>query len=679
MPALSFPFTEDGKPLGAKFTEKGCIVCPAGSAYSGDVALGALERVTNQVLMEGFKDYQVPVFPLANLPVREAGSQNMSVRSRTRQHVFYPDVHRTKFHDPMPSVNNFGVTRELLQQCGNSLAEAQLIANSNSLGCAPPRGSRGISGKDRYYSEAATAVFELGPFCVTSYLDIYDFGAALEAYKKAAVRASGMSLEYEKIRRYIAMSRRNASAVAGTRQAKFFDGKFGEMPTSPGTIEWVLNAIDTGIGGEIAPGADISIRVSHQLLKYWQMKYAKDHGLDTNFFVNPGAFRKEVEGFATQWEDGNFTMRSLRTNRKVTFVTQFEPIYIETYPIGEDASEWDFQRYYTTELGDDTMEGAANGYRQSKNTAYGDPAAVAACEGVPKRLAEMLFVYTDKAFHYEAFPTNPLGKLITGVETNLQRLWGGTGIEWFTGTEVDLYFLNTINKHLEGTGAPCFNNRDKTWFAGLIKTGLQFIEDDPRQMMTLLVQVPFEYYTLEASDVLPDAGHPDPIDLTPRPPQEPDLCSVLPDDAEAPVEGPGCFMVPAKLQYTLPSSGTKQVLIPVVRVNGAAGTLALPHQDDPDTALQGTHYSYTDGTLSFAAGETLKYITVTLNAVLADGDEESSFVQFEIVWDNDPEVLCDGQVTRTTVCLALASPASDPAALTTCADPVCGNCPPQSS
>lgn len=676
MPALTFPFSQDGKPLGAKFTEKGCIVCPTGYAYNGDSALGALERVTNQVLMMGFKDYEVPTFPLASLPVQAAGSQQMSVRSRTRQHAFYPDVHRTKFHDPMPSINNYTVTRELLQQCGGNVAEAQLIANSNSLGCAPPRGARGISGKDRYFSEAATAVFELGPFCVTSFLDLYDFGDALDAYKKAAIRASGMSLEYEKIRRYVSMSRRNASAVAGTTKARFFDGKFGEMPTSPGSIEWILNAIDSGIGGEISPGTEISVRVSHQLLKYWQIKYAKDHGFDAAFLVNPGSLRREVEGFAHQWEGGNFTIQSLRTNRKVTFVTQSEPIYIETYPTGIDASEWDFQRYYTTEIGDDAMEGAANGYRQSKNVDYGDPQAVANCEGVPKRLAEMLFVYTVKAFHYEAFPTNPLGKFIEGVETNLQRLWGGTGIEWYTGTEVDLYFLNTINAHLEGTGAPCFNNRDRTWFAGVIKTGLQFIEDDPRQMMALLVQVPFEQSILEASDALLPADVLPPIDLLPRPTvDQPELCDPIPEDAEAETDGVGCAMAPAKLMFMLPSTGTKTVTVVVPRMNGSTGTLTVPHADVPDTALEGTHYNYPEGNLVFATGEHTAQFDIELLAVLRE-EGDPAYVQFAIAWDNDPEVLCEGSVEETIVCLALATAAADPAAA--CLDPVCANCPPSS-
>lgn len=678
MPALTYPFGQDGKPVGAKFTEKGCIVCPSGYAYTGDDALGALERVTNQVLMMGFKDYEVPTFPLQSLPVREAGSQQMSVRSRTKQHVFYPDVHRTKFHDPMPVVQNYSVTRELLQQCGNNLAEAQLIANSNSIGCAPPRGARGISGKDRYYSEAATSVFELGPFCVTSFLDLYDFGDMLDAYKKAAIRASGMSLEYEKIRRYVSMSRRNASAVAGTVKPTFFDGKFGEMPTSPGSLEWVLDAIDAGIGGEISPGTQITVKVSRQLLQYWLIKHAKDKGLTENIFLNVGDYKKSVEGYIHSWEDGNFTMQSLRTNRRVTFSTIAEPVYIETYPVGIDASEWDFQRYYTTEVGDDSMEGAANGYRQSKNIDYGDPVAVAACEGVPKRLAEMLFIYTEKAFHYEGFPTNPLGKFMpAGVETNLQRLWGGTGIEWYTGVEVDQYFLNTINKHLEGTGAPCFNNIDRTWFAGRIKTGLQFIEDEPRQMMTLLVQVPSERSPLEASEYLLPADPQSPIDLLPRPTvDQPELCAPIPDDAEAPAEGAGCLAVPARLVYTLPASGTKTVTVTVMRTGGAAGALNLPHADVPDTALEGTHYNYPEGTLAFGAGELVKTFDIELLSVVRE-EGDPQYVQFTIAWDNDPEVLCDGLSDETVVCLALV-PAASEAASSVCPDGDCPNCPPSS-
>jgi hypothetical protein len=324
------------------------------------------------------------------------------------------------------------------------------------------------------------------------------------------------------------------------------------------------------------------------------------------------------------------------------------------------------------------MEGAANGYRQSKNVDYGDPEAVARCEGVPKRLAEMLFIYTTKAFHYEGFPTNPLGKYIEGVETNLQRLWGGTGIEWYTGVEVDQYFLSTINKHLEGTGAPCFNNRDRTWFAGVIKTGLQFIEDEPRQMMTLLVQVPFELSVLEQSDVLLSAEPPEAINILPRPTtDQPELCAPIPDDAEAPVDGVGCAMAPAKLTFMLPATGTKTVTVVVPRLNGSTGTLTVPHADSPDTALEGTHYNYPEGNLVFATGEQSASFDIELLAVLRE-EGDPAYVQFSILWDNDPEVLCEGSVEETVVCLGLAVAAPDPASLTTCPDPLCANCDPSS-
>ncbi len=75
-------------------------------------------------------------------------------------------------------------------------------------------------------------------------------------------------------------------------------------------------------------------------------------------------------------------------------------------------------------------------------------------------------IHTEDAFEYQTFPTNPLGTRIENVQTDLQRLWGGTEFQLFTGLEVEKWVLDPMNAQLAGTGAPCFNNKRQTWFAG---------------------------------------------------------------------------------------------------------------------------------------------------------------------------------------------------------------------
>lgn len=660
---LTFPFDRAGQPVGASIA-KGCLSCPTGYAYTADAAISSLERVTNNILKEGVKDWRMPMFPLAGMEVRAAQSQQMTGNRRIRHHVFYENVHRTKWYNPTPSQEVFEVTKRLLAQCNGDLATARLLANSNSIGCAPPRGPRGVSGKDSYSQDAATTVFELGPFCVTDYLELMEFQLVLEAYKRAAINAAGMALEYEKMRRYVSMSRVNGAAVAGTTVARFFNGTFGDIPDSPGSLEWLANSIDNGIGGEIPPGTQVEVNVSRQLYQYWLEKFKKDHDIVMNLDI--ANFAQQIKGFQTSFDnEGGFIMQSRRTNRRIRISTTKEPVYVEVSKNTDDTGEWDFQPYFVTELGDDTDTTQANGYRQSLNTQYGD--ACTRCDGEQKRLAEMIFIHAPGAFHYEAFPTNPLAtQIASDVEANLQRLWGATEIMWSFGTDVDLYYLKPMNDMLAGTGAPCFSNIDKTWFAGRIKTGLQFVEEDPRQMMTLLVAVPGNQSVTEKSECCLPSEFPASVTLTPRPGDDPKLCDDIPAGVTADDAPAGTMRAPKRLQFQLPAVDNKTVSVIFERRDGSEGTLTVPFTIIADTALEGAagtdHFLLADGNIVFADGETEKQVDFVLHPFPRSAGDPK-FVQATMQFDNAPVVIQgeDGATVDTKLCFILADvlPAAD--------------------
>lgn len=653
---LTFPFDRSGAPLGAKI-DQGCLSCPTGYAYGADTAINTLERVTNNVLTLGFKDYNMPMFPLAGLPVQAARTNQLTGIRRVRPHVFFENVHRAKWYSPVPEAVTFDTMRKLIDQCGGSVATARLIANSNSIGCAPPRGPRGVSGKDALFQDAATTVFELGPFCITDFLELEGFQAHMSAYKAAAIKAAGMALEYEKIRRFVSMSKANGAAVAGTSRPRFSSSNFTDIPNSPGSLEWLANSIDTGIGGEIRHGTQIEVNVSRQLFQYWLEKFKKDH--DIIMELDVANFAMQIKGFITSFDnDGGFIMQSKRTNRKIRISTTKDPVYVEIYKNADGTAEWDFQAYYVTQVGDDSDTNQANGFRQSMNTAYGDAAAF--CEGETKRLAEMILINTSEAFHYEAFPTNPLAANIPGdVEANLQRLWGATEMNWFFGADVDLYYLKALNDMIAGTGAPCFSNIDKTWFAGRIKTGLMFIEDDPRQMMTLLVAVPGESSVIEKSEVCLPCEPPPAVVLTPRPALDPVLCEALPNGVTEDTGDAGCMRAPARLQFTLPSSGNKTVSVLFERRDGSTGTLTVPFSIVDGTALEGAgsdkHFLLADGNVVFLDGETEKQVDIVLHPFIR-GAGDPKFVQAIMRYDNAPIVICgeEGGTVDTTLCFMLA-------------------------
>lgn len=654
MPALTFPFSSSNVPIGASFATGSDLACPTGSAYTADDALGVLERVTNNVLLDGFRDWRKPMFPLAGEPVRAATYQEMSINSKVQQHVFYPNLHRTPFYNPIPALATYEITKELIDECGGSVATAQFIANSNSLGCAPPRGDRALAGKDRYYQGAATGVLELGPFCITEFLDLRNFAATLEAYKKAAMEAGGMALEYEKIRQFVAMSRKNASAVAGTVIPKFTASTYSEFPTSAGSLEWVLRAIDVGIGGELMGSSydndAVIIECSAQLRKFWINQYSVQHGVEIRDSLG-GTFT-EVKGYIHSFEDnGDFTMISLRTNRKVVFRISKVPVYTEMKRTGPSAGQWDFQEFYVTELGNDTQSGQANGFRQTGNPFYGDP--VNFCEGEERVLCEQILIHTKGAFHYEAFPNNPLRtRIAADVETNLQNLWGGTEVMWSFGTDVQQYWLDPMNAQLVDTGFSRMSNIDHTWFAGRVKFGLQFVEDRPLEMMSLMVRVPTDESPLSAIQTLADVAHPTAINITAAPTKPaPEFCTIIPDGVSPPTPGPGKAVTPFKLDYDLPASGNRTVTFTFHRVGGVTGALTVPFVVTNGTATEGSnasvnHFQLNDGNIVFADGEETATISIILHPIArADGDP--AFVTATLDYDNSPVVIITGGVEST--------------------------------
>ena len=478
-----------------------------------------------------------------------------------------------------------------------------------------------------------------------------------------------MMLSYEKIRQFVSMSRKNGAAIAGTRTASFQQSTFPAIPDSAGSFEWLIKSVEAAMGGELMSTEPVTVRVSTQVFKYWVTKYVRDHGIDIN--ADWQNIKMQAQGYVSQWREGTFELRSLTRNRVIRIIHDFEPVYVEAYATGENAGEWDFQRYHLLELGNDGDPNGATGFFQTGNPFYGD--ADNFCEGSQKRLCELVMIYMPDAFEYMAFPTNPLGGQIPNVTTNWQQLWGATEFRMFTGMEVDKWFLDPMNSALAGTGAPCFNNLENTWFAGRVKTGCRFVENRPERMMSLLIQVPPTGGPIEACESIIPCAPPAPIEVTARPTVEPALCTPIPGDPEPDPLPVGCFQPPARLVLNLPCEGgeEREVEQQFVRVGGTNGSLAVPFTVTDGTATEGTEFELANGTLTFANGSEFATLDIVLNPTAKP--EGVNFLNATIVWDNSPVVICDGGFEETTLCLRLCGqiPAEDP---TACPTVTCGDC-----
>jgi len=655
MSQLKFPVDAQSESQSARFVDRGCIQCPEGHSFTSDEALGTLERVTNKVLLEGWKDFEGPQFPLRGLPVRTATSSQLTGLSSVRHTAGYSNMQRIKHFNPTPALDTFNVSHELIQRCGGNIAMATMLANTNSIGCAPPFGVTGFTGKRRYYRDSFTNVLNIGPFCITNFIDHQDFRGGMDAYQRAAIKASALATEYEKMRRFVDMSHRNGAAVAGTYRPTFGAANFRDVPDSAGSFEWLINAIETGLGGEINRTEPVTVSVSQQLLEYWVKKYVADTGNDVNIQqqIDWSTVMVQAEGYQGQFAGGKFSLVSKRTNRRINIqVNDVTPVYVEVTKTGPSQGEWGFQNFYLEELGDDPEEGQGSGVFQTFNPFYGDPET---CEGSEKRLCEMIFIHTGRAFHYESFPTNPLGWAMPQVETNLANLWGSTRIEWFTGCEVDIYFLNKINEGLAGTGAPCLNNRDKTWFAGVIKNGMQVVEDEPREMMTLLVALPSAQTPLERAEVLTSVEPNAPIVITSQPSEDPKICTAFDTGTSPDAEGAGHMVAPERLNFNL-GADSRTVSVVLQRVGGTNGSLTVPFTIVEGTALEGSaagdHFTRANGNIVFADGESTTELVIILRSV-ERGDTDPTHVTATIAYDNSPQVIVDDGFEETELKLKL--------------------------
>jgi len=531
-----------------------------------------------------------------------------------------------------------------------------MIGNMNNIGCAPPFGNTGFTGKRTYSQEAFTSVLNLGPFCVTSYLDLQDFRGAMDAYQREAMKAAGMALEYEKMRRFIAMSRNNGAAVAGTRVARFASGEFADIPNSAGSFEWLIESIERGLGAEIGKRAQVNVKVSQQVFEYWVKKYVADNGNEFNLQAQLkwSDLRVEAQGYQGSFAEGSFTLVSKRTNRKIKIMVEnYDPVYIEFTRTGEEAGSWEFQDWYQTELGTDIDDDQGTGIWQKFNPYYGDPTK---CEGTDRTLGEFIFIWMDGAFHYESFPNNPLGFTRPGVETNLNNLWNSMSMRWYTGTEVDQYFLQKINEQLAGHGAPCLSNRYNTWFAGDVTFGLQLIEDDPTMMMTLAVAVPGSGSPIEATEEILPVDPGPALSVTPadHSAELPPLCTDFDQSTEPPAAPVGCFQSPEIMTFILPSpaEGNRTYAMSFDRVGGVSGTLTAPFTVVEGTATEGAAgtdtFQLASGSVVFAANSDTKTVNIILHPIVR-GEDDPVFLEATLTWDNDPEVICEGGFTTTTL------------------------------
>lgn len=639
-----------------KFADRGCISCGTGSLFSPDQVLGVAETFSKNILSKTMENWEGPRFAIKDVPTKASMSVQPNALSN-RMAVFWPNLERQRWYDPVPTLEAKKVTKELINQSGGVDQLDYNHFEGSGLACSPPLGPRPLAGKDAAYATEVWTSFSLGPICTAKFRVLEDLIMYMMAAEQGISQAIDVATQYEKINQFVQMSRRNVSAVAGTWETKFGEHQFTEFPDSPGSLEWVIYAAGQ-IGARYAGMEPVRVCCSVQVLQFWIEDFAKRKNCTINLEFHQ--IKSQVRGYNMSFtEEGEFKMRDARTGRTIIFDTSKTPVYQLLTRRGQTDWERRHQPYFVYREGDDSREGEMNGVMQDPNPHLGDADQIHEDGSV---LAELIMIYAGDAFHYESPPVNPFaGKFEDGA---IMPTIGSAQIDWFTGLEVDQYFLSKMTDPETGQ---CPNNMAKQWIAGWATNHVVIREQNKYAMGSLLVQVPPTATPLGAAPdkCLPIAGRPIPITLTNASPIDPALCGEAP---EAPDDVAGCLNPQLVLNVFADGEDNKTYKLLVERVGGRDGELTVDYETVAGTAEAGTHFTAASGTLTFADGEVRKQLDIVILPYLFVDAEETPKLQFNILWDGD---LCNpyGGVTGyeddsetdmvTVVTIVPAKPAYD--------------------
>lgn len=611
-------------PTVSRLVGSGCLTCPDGSRVSGDAGLSALETLAKNIMVLNRMEFDGPRYPLSELPTKQAQSSLLGGDDYTIDYSYHiPNLHEIGMHDPTPSRTKATRVMEAFNNCGPT-AVLSNAWDMSSIACAPPRGQTGVMGKDVSPIISRMAPLELGPFCISMFSNMDHLAQTFRAMEAEYPKAAMNILAYHKIRNFVGSSHNLASAVAGTYTPRFSQFQFIDRPTSSGTIQWFMDAIDR-ISAYASSRDGWKVSMSRRLFRYWMLKYAKDNDVTLN--VDFASINQQVGSYLIQANgQDSVSLITDRLNTKFTIEFSKDPIYVTENEVDEEVYEWNFQPWFITRPGDDTRNGEAAGYVREKNPDYG--AACSPCDDGYQSLSELILIYNDEYLQYEAFGKSPFAEVggLDHLSTDLQALWGSMEMRYYFGSEVDEYFLRPL---FSGVGN-CPSNIDNTWFAGRMNFAFRQRILRKRAAGALMVKVPNDNVALEATNGCLQSVYPDPIVMTARDPQLGSRECVVVDEEEA-TDATGYLRPACSYNLVAPAENTV-IEVEVERRDGLSGTLELDFATSAGTATAGTHYTTASGSIDFEEGQTRRVALITILGQDCVDAEDATTRRFVINW-----------------------------------------------
>jgi len=629
--------------------------------------LGALKDTLTIQRVKGLETMLYPDMARAvdmHMPMRASSATRVDGVVDYRIAVGYDGLlNQTTLTDVTPNRTPYSDVRSLTKYpASNSPTSIAAATNGNAEACNPSiDGPMPVIGHEAFGRRGHVLRLPIPPLCLAAYTNKEKFHDTLAATMNAVQNATITAFAAGQYRWMIANSRFNAAPIQqamGDGKARlpahadlFSKNTFGRVPEHYGSADWVAAMLRMS---ELPRRANVTVDLPTVIFEKYKLDLAGPIGL--NVFEQAGNITSALNNYQRTVFNDSLVYQDRQTGRKITFRSTDSPTYVEVEESGPLVGNWYFQEPWIFRDSE-----TANQVMPRENPNYG-----VACSAPNRTLAAIVTISVDgqaKPFAKESFPVNPdagLRSLINRyaksrnveVNTTLAELYP-TSVETtlFTGLDLQVWMLDPMNQRFRDAGYNCdaASNIENTWIGGFTKISGVFVEENPRQVVHLLLRVPavdncVELFAPCADSVtIPAAGAIDP-GITEIPKQ----VLPIPEPIVAPTAAAGSiFILRKSTTVTADCLTSKTVTIPLERRGGSLGAISATVAGTPST-----HVGSLAGTVAFADGVTTGTLTLTVNAWAAVANVDQGTENFTITFSGSS--LAASTFTTHKVCVKQA-------------------------
>jgi hypothetical protein len=629
--------------------------------------IGALKDTLTIQRVKGLETMLYPDMARAvdmHMPMRASSASRVDGVDDYRIAVGYDGLlNQTSLTDVTPSRTPYTDNRALQTGLGTERNKAISAAtNGNAEACNPSiDGPMPVIGHEGYSRRGYTLRLPIPPLCLAAYTNKEKFHDTLAAEMSAVQNATVTAFAAGQYRWMINQSRFNAAPIQqsmGDGRAKlpahadlFSNGTFGRVPEHYGSADWIAAMLRLS---ELPRRANVTVDLPTVIFEKYKLDLAGPIGL--NVFEQAGNITNALNNYQRTLFNDSLVYQDRQTGRKITFRSTDAPTYVEVEESGVNRGAWYFQEPWIFRDSE-----TAGQVMPRENPNYG-----VACSVPNRTLAAIVTISVDgqaKPFAKESFPVNPdagLRSLINkyakskGIEVNttLAELYP-TSVETtlFTGIDLQVWMLNPMNQRFRDAGYNCdaASNIENTWIGGFTKISGVFVEENPRQVVHMLLRVPAVDNCVELfapcadAAVIPAGGDIDPGIKTVTKQVLP-----VPDPITPPAASAGTiFVLKRSTTVTADCLTSKTVTIPLERRGGTLGTISATVAGTPSA-----HGGSLAGSVSFADGVTTGTLTLTIAAWAAVVGVDQTTENFTITFSG--AALDPNTFTTHKVCIKQA-------------------------